>query len=360
MTGHASDLQGHDPPTTKEGWARFVSYQPPHVERLSLPLLNALSPEDRETYDEARIAHHARLVVVATPTVDQIVKTGRRLVTLNAGTDTARRGLIVTGDSGTGKSTALKQLGKHHELLVRRRRTFAGACQPVVYVTVPPAATAKVLAAEFARFLGLPLPRNLNQVNITNMVCDVLCQLGTDLVLVDEIHNISLATRIGAETSDQLKYLAERIPATFVYAGIDVEDAGLFSGVRGRQIAGRFASIATTPFAYGTRTQREQWTALVSALEHALCLHRHRTGSLVRLADYLHQRTGGMIGSLSHLIRDAAVEAIFDGTEQITRAGLGQVVLDHAAEHPRTIAATPAPRRRTAPAADAAPTTGAA
>ncbi|MEO3781391.1 hypothetical protein ABGB16_32315 [Micromonospora sp. B11E3] len=36
---------------------------------------------------------------------------------------------------------------------------------PVIYVTVPPAATPKVLAAEFARFLGLPLPRSLNQVN---------------------------------------------------------------------------------------------------------------------------------------------------------------------------------------------------
>ena len=66
--------------------------------------------------------------------------------------------------------------------------------------------------------------------------------------------------------AEQLKYLAERIPATFVYADIDVEHAGLFSGVRGRQIAGRFASIATSPFAYGARAQREQWVALVAAL----------------------------------------------------------------------------------------------
>jgi hypothetical protein len=284
--------------------------------------------------------------VVATPTVDQIVRTGRRLTVLNSGTDTARRGLVVTGDSGTGKSTAIKQLGKHHELLARRRRTAAGPFLPVVYVTVPPAATAKVVAAEFARFLGLPLPRNLNQVNITNAVCDVLCQLGTDLVLVDEIHNLNLATRGGAESSDQLKYLAERIPATFVYAGIDVEHAGLFSGVRGRQIAGRFASIATTPFAYGTRVQREQWTALVAALE----LHQHRPGALVRLAGYLHERTGGMIGSLSHLIRDAAIEAIFDGTERITKAAPDTVVLDHAAENPRVNSSRSAPRPRRASA----------
>jgi hypothetical protein len=111
------------------------------------------------------------------------------------------------------------QLSKHHELLARRRDTAPGPFLPVVYVTVPPAATPKVLAAEFARFLGLPISRHLNQVNITNAVCDLLFQLRTDLVLVDEIHNLNLATRGGAESSDQLKYLAERIPATFIYAG---------------------------------------------------------------------------------------------------------------------------------------------
>ena len=33
---------------------------------------------------------------------------------------------------------------------------------------------------------------------------------------IDEIHNVSLATRPGAEASDMLKYFSERIPATFV------------------------------------------------------------------------------------------------------------------------------------------------
>jgi hypothetical protein len=43
-----------------------------------------------------------------------------------------------------------------------------------------------------ARFLGLPLSRN--QADITNAVCDVLSQLGTDLVLVDEIYNLNCLT----------------------------------------------------------------------------------------------------------------------------------------------------------------------
>ena len=40
-----------------------------------------------------------------------------------------------------------------------------------------------------------------------------------------------------------------------------------------------------------------------------------------------------MIGSLSHLIRGAAVEAILAGTEQVTRKLLDTIDIDHAAQH---------------------------
>jgi hypothetical protein len=49
--------------------------------------------------------------------------------------------------------------------------------------------------------------------------------------------------------SDHLKYFTEHLPATFVYAGINVERCGLFTGVRGKQIAGRCVLINTGPFA---------------------------------------------------------------------------------------------------------------
>jgi hypothetical protein len=89
-----------------------------------------------------------------------------------------------------------------------------------------------MVAVEFARFLGLPVTRTANLTDVVNAVCVTAVRLHVELVLVDEIHNISLATRAGAEVSDQLKYFAERLPATFIYAGVDVERAGLFAGPR--------------------------------------------------------------------------------------------------------------------------------
>lgn len=144
--------------------------------------------------------------------------TGRRLTVLNRHQLSARRGLIVTGGAGTGKTTAITQLGKAHELALRRRNADGGPVLPVVYLSVPPAATPKMLAVEFARFLGLPLQARANITDVTDAVCGVLIDLGCDLVLVDELHNLNLATRAGAEVSDQLKYFSERLPATFVYA----------------------------------------------------------------------------------------------------------------------------------------------
>ena len=113
-----------------------------------------------------------------------------------------------------------------------------------------------------------------------------------------------------------------------------MESAGLFAGTRGRQIAGRFTVVPATPFAYGTGAQREQWRALIATMDSALRLHQ--PGSLAVLEDYLYRRSGGMIGSLSQLIRGAAILAIEDSSEQITRDLLEAVPVDYAAERGAT------------------------
>lgn len=346
-------LGGHEPLTTKEGWRRFVD-QPIDAGDLHDPSVvghGELSESVNEMIEDARLAYHSRLAVVATPTVQQVTLGGRRMIVLNRHQLSARRGLIVAGPAGTGKTTAITQLGKAHELALRLHHPQSGLRMPVIYVTVPPAATARMLAVEFARFLGLPVTPRANITDVTNAVCAVLIDLSCDLVIVDELHNLNITTRAGAEVSDQLKYFSERIPATFVYAGIDVERVGLFTGTRGSQIASRFATIATKPFGYATTAQREQWEALVATLEQTLRLRRHRPDSLVHIAAHLHDRTGGMIGSLSHLIRAAAIDAIITGTERITKTSLGAVHLDHAAE---THHAATSPNRPRASRPDAA------
>jgi hypothetical protein len=161
------------------------------------------------------------------------------------------------------------------------------------------------------------------------MVFAVACGCGgrCSAICVDEIHNLNIATRTGAEASDTLKYFSERIPATFVLAGINVERAGLLSGPRGEQIAGRYSMVRTGPF-----PRDAQWATLVAAIEGSLRLHRHQPGTLPGLVGYLHQRTSGMIGSLLWLIRSAAIQAVIDGTEKITRKAMDAIPVDIASQ----------------------------
>jgi hypothetical protein len=315
------------PTTTLEGWRWFVDADEPTFGLLPDADVQALDDAGRMGYDEARIAYHAEMIVVATSTIRQILHQGRLLSLLNQREIGARRSLIVSGAAATGKTTGVKQLGRTHEHRIRQRYPDHDRI-PVVYVTAPPKGSPRKLAVEFARFLGLPPVRpRQNVTDVTDAVCQILLDARTDLVIVDEIHNLNLATSAGEDLSDHLKYFTEHLPATFVYAGIDVDRAGLFTGTRGRQIAGRATMIRTSPFPY-----QQEWKGLVATIEHALRLHRHQPGTLVALDRYLHQRTGGMIGSLSHLIRAAAISAILDGSERITNDLLGSIRVDHAAE----------------------------
>ncbi len=340
MSGPRNDVEGEipadDPLTTKEGWRRFVDRQSEPPPMADADQLSGLSARERFDYDEARRDYHGDLPLVNTPTIQKVITTSRLLVQLNRRQVSARRGVIISGASGTGKTTALTQLGRTHERHIRKRHPADPYRLPVLYVTVPPAATARMLAVEFARFLGLEFTGRANITDIVNAVCATAAHTHVELVCVDELHNLNLATRNGAEVSDQLKYFAERLAATFIYAGIDIEAQGMFAGTRGRQIAGRFTVIGATGFAYGTGEQREQWRALIATLESLLRLQRHRTGSLVRMDEYLYRRSGGMIGSLSQLVRGAAILAIEDGSEQITKDLLDTVPVDYAAERANT------------------------
>jgi hypothetical protein len=321
------DIDRRTPIMTLAGWRRFVDSAPATFELLPDAPWRALSGVERERYDEARLNYHSEMIVVATSTVREVARQGRLLTLLNRRESSARRGLIVSGLQTTGKSTALKQLGRTHELMIRQRHP-RGDRIPVVYVTTPPKGSPRKLAMEFARFLGLPaIRRSHNTTDIADAVCQIMTEAKVDLVLVDEIHNLNLATSAGEDMSDHLKYFTEHLPATFVYAGINVERSGLFTGIRGKQIAGRCVLINTRPFPY-----QQEWAGLVATREASLRLHHHKPGTLSSLDHYLHRRTGGMIGSLSHLIRAGALTAILEGGEAITRELLEDIPVDHAAQ----------------------------
>ncbi|MEV5085873.1 TniB family NTP-binding protein [Streptomyces sp. NPDC056159] len=315
--------------TTWQGWQHFATTPPQTPPK----------PGDTPRSAEERLAYHSAFVTVRTPAITTLATQVRTLMLLGRHQQTtARPSLIVTGPAAAGKTTALLEVGRTcHLAHTRKHPAPPGHTHqqvPVAYLLVPPGATAKTLATEFARYLGIPVTTRMTQTQITEAVCHTYTAAGVRLVLIDEIHRLNPRTTTGAEATDLLKDLTERIRATFVYSGIDVASTPLFAGVRGAQLAGRASLITCGPL-----PARHGQTRPFTDMENALDLTQHPPGTLPRHASYLHHRTAGRIGSLARLIRQAAITAICDGTERITKRTLEAVQLDHLAEEhsrPRT------------------------
>ncbi|MGW1278857.1 TniB family NTP-binding protein [Streptomyces tsukubensis] len=305
------------------------------------PRLTAPAVSDAFWNVRTLLEYHSEFVTLRTASQEQ---TRRQLqLTLlvnNRHRGTARRGLFISGPPGAGKSTNLLELGRSFERSEMAKQAGETDYLPVVFAAIPPSCHPKSLVKEFARFLGIPVHDRMTETTITDAVCRVMNARQTRLVFIDDVHLLNTRTRPGADSSDQVKSLAERVPATFVLAGVNLETSALLTGPRGAQLAARFKMLRTTPLLNGTAAQKAEWRRLLGVIELALRLRHHQPGTLVRHADYIHLRTGGVMASLFALIREAAICSITDGTFAITKKVLSQVVLDTQAMN------TGRPRRR--------------
>jgi DNA polymerase III delta prime subunit len=318
--------------TTLDSWRDFVARDPEPLALLTEAELDRLTPEQRRAYDDERSNYHAAFPALKTPILDRTVTKGLLFIRLNRGQQTGTPcGLILSGVPGVGKTTAVKALGRTVEQTYRTRNPQMTSAVPVVYITMPTAQHPKALPAELLYFLGAPYGSRATETTLTHQARQLMTDFKTSLVIVDEVHGIDRSRASHDQQSDQLKYFMDHVPATFVLAGINVENCGFFTRRRGEQLARRYTTLKASPSNYSTIPQRQEWARLIEGFERALRLHAHRPGSLLPLADYLYGRTGGYIVSLSHLVREAAIRAILTGAERIDEHVLDAIELDHAA-----------------------------
>jgi hypothetical protein len=323
---------------TREELMDFLTTKVTRPEPLTHDTYVALNDADRIAYNDARIEYMNCAILINTPMLAKAKNATNKSFAKNYGRKSGNRGLIVSGASSLGKTTIMIAIMQWTHAMYRRKNPnfVAQGKTPIVYVEVPSGSTGKSLMIAFAWYFGITVASRSDTMDtIQRRVVSAMKAANTQLVIVDELHNLSATNRGNGESIQILKSLHDMVPATFVYAGIDLDESELFHGALGRQISARFSEIKLTRYNLSNRDHAEQWKGLVQSFERQLPLAHHKVGSLVKLAPYLHDRTNGSIGSLGDLLVGSAIDIFLDPEcpqEVITKELLDQQLIDKAAE----------------------------
>lgn len=321
-------------PTTREEWREYCTHEPtPDSQRPDLAIedIKALSPVDREIYNERRIDYLNEERVFPTRDLNRILTHARRLLRRSRVKKfVARPGIRVSGDPRTGKTTDVMAAGKRLDAELRQAhgRENDRSYLPVVYTTIATATTTNKLWVRLADFVGA---RELRGSNADERLVDLarlLKGLGTKFVILDDVQRLNTDRAAGAEVADNIKTFAENLDATMLFAGISLDTAPLFSGQNGEQWRKRTRAVNLANYSISNETDHLEWIRLVASFERILPLPLHEQGLLERNADYLFHRTAGSIATLSDLIIDAATDAIDLGIEAVTLKLLDAVAVD--------------------------------
>jgi hypothetical protein len=321
-------------PSNKKQWQEYCAYQhTPDDERPNLTVaeIAKLTEDERKAYNDRRIRYLDEERIVPTRDLLMIEATARRcLRAADAPRFTARRGMSVSGPVRMGKTTAVMYAARaiEHRLRVANHRVDDPDYLPVVYVSIGAATTPNKLWAVLAEFVGIRQLRGRNSDGRMFDLVQMLRELGTRLVVIDEVQRVNTDRVPGAEVADTIKTFAEQLDVVMIYAGISLATAPLFTGETGKQWRSRTIPVEMHGYSLRSAEKRDEWQELVATFERYLPLAKHVPKSLVLEAEYLFHRTGGSLASLHDLLADAGAEAIETGEEQITRALLDTIPVD--------------------------------
>lgn len=329
-----------------QDWRAFVSTPAASAPKVpSYFEYQSLQPPFKKRVDQQRRQYQQTFGPIEVPSMHRIQEATIRLAMQNLRAPAGvRPGVVIDGIATVGKTTTVLGLGKYYERKLTKNHTNLTTPDgneyiPVAYVTLPAEMAIYDFNLLLAKFYNIPISRSSKAAFITERIKEHAANCGTSLFIIDDIHFLQIRNRSHAVLNNHLKHLASCIPATFVYAGIGCEGTGLladgFTPERASftQTGHRFKKYDVTPFSLTSPDARNEFDAVLSFFEKNMLLYEQTAGSLARdFGEYIFQRTGGYMGAISSLLREAAGLAITKGTEKITQQLLNSVRLSHESE----------------------------
>lgn len=213
---------------------------------------------------------------------------------MNAAPSTKPRGLILTGDSDTGKSRTMTAFRDLHQPCIDPDSEYAE--HPVIYMTAPDVPDPVIVLKKILAEIGHPLRYNASLADLRSHTIMMLkaCRVGT--VMMDELHDIQRDSRMNEKIVGFLIFMKNLINETgrpFVVGGTAVVLDIIASD---DQIAGRLDNVLRLkPFTLG------EFVKVLLAFERMLPLRKQtdfRASEQMIQAAYT--QTQGYIGRLNH------------------------------------------------------------
>jgi AAA domain len=285
-----------------------------------------------------------------------------------------RRGLIINGGGCQGKTETACEVAAACEDYWRQLSpegnpdSLPGTRDlhiPVLYVQTPVTAKPKSICKTILDFYGAD-HKTLDLPGLIRAVRRHVFAHGTRAILLDDITRLRLHRIDDQDVFDLIKGFMD-MGATLVLIGVDVLGSGLLQGavldprtgdytiptIRGRaasqgaetQHQRRFTLVQMGPFPYDTDEEKAAFRAHLKGIEEHVRLLDATEEMLTSgpMADYLYERTVGVVGLLECLIEDgieAAIEAGADGgREELTIDLVDQVPIDVSGQPGRLAAA---------------------
>ncbi len=209
----------------KEGWRRYVetpARQRP--EQLQPGELKRLSDAEREDYDEARHDWHANFGIMRTPQLasvhdelELIVSAGRQ------DPDRVHGAAVIDALPGLGKTTAANSFAHGFDRSqIRRHGPLTGDGHervPVFRVGLTSNTTLRTLNRMICEFYGHPGVNRASAAQLASYALDCVLSCQTRVGIIDDLHFIDPRRKDGLDVSNHLKWLANELPVTFIYAG---------------------------------------------------------------------------------------------------------------------------------------------
>ncbi|MFI9329639.1 AAA family ATPase [Kitasatospora sp. NPDC052868] len=277
---------GPRPLDTLEGWRRY--------------LLSASPPPDLGADDSQRLAYHSRLTLPGLPLLRQVDVALRGELASKRYTSTAEGLLLIAGPPGSGKTTAILEALRHHH---RAARLPAAQVLPSAYVIARPGGGTRMLLADLARFLEVPAAARKTAHALADQLSAALVACAAEVVVIDDAQHLLTPAPQASNAIEHLRYLAARSGVVLVLAAA-VDDSETF---------GRATRVRATALDNGPT-----WHAILAELDEAVLLRAQPRGRLIELSGLLHTVSGGLPAAAIRLVRTAAIQAVIDGSEEIT------------------------------------------